>query len=212
MEELEIKNAKITNVSLSMEDHGCLTFYITLDGGGWGCNYGGYCIGKGYLGAKEFYSTGAGLEVLMRIHHFYGISIDWLMGIGDIPYSDESITKAEEYANLNEALNFPHEIKKYVNHVYNDKDPSYYTIDNRFNLLFLRNFVVGNIVHGNEWDNPTIVERINSFLSLLKIPSEAEFQENWKFAVKLDENNKKIWKNPQVPIYNLSAYLSTHSK
>ncbi len=151
-------------------------------------------------------------EVLMRIHHFYGISIDWLMGIGDIPYSDESITKAEEYANLNEALNFPHEIKKYVNHVYNDKDPSYYTIDNRFNLLFLRNFVVGNIVHGNEWDNPTIVERINSFLSLLKIPSEAEFQENWKFAVKLDENNKKIWKNPQVPIYNLSAYLSTHSK
>lgn len=73
MEELEIKNAKITNVSLSMEDHGCLTFYITLDGGGWGCNYGGYCIGKGYLGAKEFYSTGAGLEVLMRIMDTVGV-------------------------------------------------------------------------------------------------------------------------------------------
>ena len=73
MEELEIKNAKITNVSLSMEDHGCLTFYITLDGGDWGCNYGGYCIGKGYLGAKEFYSTGAGLEVLMRIMDTVGV-------------------------------------------------------------------------------------------------------------------------------------------
>lgn len=73
MEELEIKNAKITNVSLSMEDHGCLTFYITLDGGSWGCSYGGYCIGKGYLGAKEFYSTGAGLEVLMRIMDTVGV-------------------------------------------------------------------------------------------------------------------------------------------
>lgn len=73
MEELEIKNAKITNISVSMEDHGCLTFYITLDGGGWGCNYGGYCIGKGYLGAKEFYSTNAGLEILMRIMDTVGV-------------------------------------------------------------------------------------------------------------------------------------------
>lgn len=73
MEELEIKNAKITNISVSMEDHGCLTFYITLDGGAWGCNYGGYCIGKGYLGAKEFYSTDAGLEILMRIMDTVGV-------------------------------------------------------------------------------------------------------------------------------------------
>jgi hypothetical protein len=70
---LEICNAKITNVSLSMADHGCLTFYITLDGGGWGCNYGGYCIGKGYLGAKTFHATGAGLEVLMRIMDIVGV-------------------------------------------------------------------------------------------------------------------------------------------
>jgi hypothetical protein len=73
MEELEIKNAKITNISVSMEDHGCLTFYITLDGGGWGCTYGGYCIGKGYLGAKEFYSTDAGLEIIMRIMDTVGV-------------------------------------------------------------------------------------------------------------------------------------------
>jgi hypothetical protein len=73
MEELEIKNAKITNISVSMEDHGCLTFYITLDGGAWGCTYGGYCMGKGYLGAKEFYSTDAGLEILMRIMDTVGV-------------------------------------------------------------------------------------------------------------------------------------------
>jgi hypothetical protein len=72
-EELEIKNAKITKVSLSMADYGCLTFYITLDGGGWGCNYGGYCIGKGYLGAKSFRGSEAGLEVLMRIMDTVGV-------------------------------------------------------------------------------------------------------------------------------------------
>ena len=38
----EIKNVKITNVSLTMADHGCLTFYLTLEGDGWGINYGGY--------------------------------------------------------------------------------------------------------------------------------------------------------------------------
>lgn len=71
--ELEIKNAKITNVSLSMADHGCLTFSITLDGGSWGCNYGGYCIGKGYLGAKNFRGSESGLEVLMRIMDTVGV-------------------------------------------------------------------------------------------------------------------------------------------
>lgn len=72
-EDLEIKNAKITRVSLSMADHGCLTFYIGLNGGGWCCNFGGYCIGKGYLGAKSFRGSEAGLEVLMRIMDTVGV-------------------------------------------------------------------------------------------------------------------------------------------
>ena len=72
-EELEIKNAKITKVSLSMADHGCLTFYIGLNGGGWCCNFGGYCIGHGYLGAESFQGSEAGLEVLMRIMDTIGV-------------------------------------------------------------------------------------------------------------------------------------------
>ena len=72
-EELEICNAKITKVSLSMADHGCLTFYIGLNGGGWCCNFGGYCIGHGYLGAESFQGSDAGLEVLMRIMDTVGV-------------------------------------------------------------------------------------------------------------------------------------------
>ena len=48
-----IENALITNVDLSMADHGCLTLAMTLEGGGWGVVYGGYCLGNGYLGADD---------------------------------------------------------------------------------------------------------------------------------------------------------------
>lgn len=40
-----IYNAKITYTKLGFEDHGSLTFVLTLDGGGWGVNYGNYCLG-----------------------------------------------------------------------------------------------------------------------------------------------------------------------
>lgn len=70
-----IENARITKVSLSIDDHGCLTFWITLEGGGWGVNVGGYCIGHGYLGADEFYAeNGSGLVAMMRIMDVVGVS------------------------------------------------------------------------------------------------------------------------------------------
>ncbi len=70
----KIENAKITSADLSMEDHGCLTLYMGLDGSGWGCNYGGYCLGKGYLGAKEFSGFAKGLEYIMQIMNTVGVS------------------------------------------------------------------------------------------------------------------------------------------
>ena len=71
----EIRNAKITNVSISMEDHGCLTFNLALEGGAWGVHYGGYCIGHGYLGADKFTAeNGGGLVAMMRIMDTVGVS------------------------------------------------------------------------------------------------------------------------------------------
>ncbi len=70
----KIENAKITSVDLSMEDHGCLTLSMVLDGGGWGCTYGGYCLGHGYLGASSFDGSPKGLEYIMRIMDTVGVS------------------------------------------------------------------------------------------------------------------------------------------
>lgn len=70
-----IENALITNVDLSMADHGCLTLAMTLEGSGWGVVYGGYCLGKGYLGAADdfFDGSAAGMEYLIRIMDTVGV-------------------------------------------------------------------------------------------------------------------------------------------
>ena len=70
-----IKNALIKNIDLSMADHGCLTLAMTLEGGGWGVVYGGYCLGKGYLGADDdfFDGSAAGMEYLIRIMDTVGV-------------------------------------------------------------------------------------------------------------------------------------------
>lgn len=70
-----IENARISNVSISMTDHGCLMFFLTLQGDSWGVNYGGYCIGHGYLGAALFRAeNGGGLVAMMKIMDTVGVS------------------------------------------------------------------------------------------------------------------------------------------
>lgn len=69
----EIYNMKITHVSLSMADYGVLTYDLTLEGAGCGVVYGGYVIGRGYLGAKEFHGSAKGIVALMRIMDTVGV-------------------------------------------------------------------------------------------------------------------------------------------
>lgn len=71
-----VENVKIESVSLTMADHGCLTFWLTVKGYGWGVGIGGYCIGHGYLGADDdefVVERGDGLEAMMRIMNVVGV-------------------------------------------------------------------------------------------------------------------------------------------
>lgn len=78
-EELEeqgykIENAEITSVDLSMRDHGVLTLSIAIDSKVWACVYGGYILGKGYVGCEDEYFDGsaAGMESIIRIMDVVG--------------------------------------------------------------------------------------------------------------------------------------------
>lgn len=39
----EIRNAQIKGAELTMENHGCISFDVVVEGAGWGCVFGGYC-------------------------------------------------------------------------------------------------------------------------------------------------------------------------
>lgn len=70
----KIENAKINSVDLSMEDHGCMTLSVVLEGKGWCCTYGGYCLGHGYLGAKTFDGDDKSMPYIMQIMDTVGVS------------------------------------------------------------------------------------------------------------------------------------------
>lgn len=73
----KLENALIKNVSLSSSDYCSLTLNIELYGDGWGCVYGGYCLGKIYPDSydKESYEgSAAGMEVIMRVMDVVGVS------------------------------------------------------------------------------------------------------------------------------------------
>lgn len=70
---MEVLNAKITGTTITMADHGCLTFYIFVEAGGLSGGLGGYCIGNGYVGSKDFSASSNGLEAMMRIMDVVGV-------------------------------------------------------------------------------------------------------------------------------------------
>ena len=76
-EEYEIQNAEITSVSLSSSNYCCLSLEIGLQGAGWGCVYGGYCLGKMYPDSYEkdtYEGSAAGMEAIMRTMDVVGVS------------------------------------------------------------------------------------------------------------------------------------------
>lgn len=71
----DIQNCEIDFVDLSIADHGVCTLSIGLNGHGWGCVYGGYVLGHGYLGADDdvFDGSATGMESIIRIMNVVGV-------------------------------------------------------------------------------------------------------------------------------------------
>lgn len=70
----EIKNAQIKGAELTMEHCGCISLDVVVEGEGWGCVFGGYSLGHGYLGAEEFSGYGPGMESIARIMDTVGVT------------------------------------------------------------------------------------------------------------------------------------------
>lgn len=70
----DIRNAQIKGAELTMENHGCISFDVSVEGACWGCIFGGYSLGHGYLGAKKFSGYGPGIESIARIMDTVGVA------------------------------------------------------------------------------------------------------------------------------------------
>ena len=68
----EIENGFIDYVDLSMADHGCITLAMGISFNSGYVVYGGYCLGHGYVGAKDFVGSNKGMEYIMRIMDILG--------------------------------------------------------------------------------------------------------------------------------------------
>lgn len=66
------ENAKITDVSLGIGDHCCLTFSIVIKGLGWGASFGGYNLA--FFNGTSFEGSEKGLEALTRIMDVVGVA------------------------------------------------------------------------------------------------------------------------------------------
>lgn len=70
----EIKNAKIKATKLGKEDHGILTFSITLEiAGGSGCCYGGFALDDYNSDLKERIPTQRGFEAVTEVLKTVGV-------------------------------------------------------------------------------------------------------------------------------------------
>lgn len=73
-EDYTIENARINDVSLSMEHRGRLELHLFLDVPGGEVIYGGFPIGLGCLGSGHFEGLDYGVEALMIIMDTVGVS------------------------------------------------------------------------------------------------------------------------------------------
>jgi hypothetical protein len=69
----EIVNMKITSTNLGLEDHGIMTFSLTLEGDGYFQSYGGYALDNYESGAERRIGTAFGMECIKRIMETVGV-------------------------------------------------------------------------------------------------------------------------------------------
>lgn len=64
MSNIKTENGRITSTYLG-EEHGCLTINITIEGDGWGCRFGGYCLAH-WLDCQKPSSGAGAIAALLR--------------------------------------------------------------------------------------------------------------------------------------------------
>lgn len=71
---LEVDNAIVTSVSLSIADHGCLSGWLLTEFGSGGCGFGGYMLGR--RDENNLHGKGHAAEFIVRCIKVCGVE-EW---------------------------------------------------------------------------------------------------------------------------------------
>ena len=69
----EIRNAKIVNTMLGREDHGIMTFMITVEWSAYVCGIGGYCLDSYNRETKQRVYSAKSMEAISKILDTVGV-------------------------------------------------------------------------------------------------------------------------------------------
>lgn len=107
-------------------------------------------IQPSYIPAIENHRAKASTKIILSTIKNLGVSIDWMIGISSVPYTEETVAAAEEYLSrkIKRLAQTNMDYEKYIvlkrgNMLSEWRE---LTLDNRFNLLFLNQFMVSQII------------------------------------------------------------------
>jgi hypothetical protein len=96
---MEIENARITDTMLGIEDHGILSFMLTLDYGGAGQGFGGYTLDEWSEIHKARIGHAFGSQVILEILRVVGVE-KWEGLVGKYVRVEHDHTKVCRIGNI----------------------------------------------------------------------------------------------------------------
>lgn len=165
-----------------------------------------------YITAVENHRSGASIRMILSAAQTLGLSIDWLMDISPLPYTEETVKTAEELLAKkikDLALKNPNYEKYLVIKSGNIvQEWQALSLANRFNLLFLHQFMLGQIAlklgsKQPKYNKNTIRNgRIALFRSyVMNVPLIGRVEE-------LIQTMKTVASNPEVPVWDLKKLVT----
>ena len=107
-------------------------------------------IQPSYIPAIENHRAKASTKIILSTIKNLGVSIDWMIGISSLPYTEETVAAAEEYLSkkIKRLAQKNMEYEKYIVLKRGDMLSEWreLTLDNRFNLLFLNQYMISQII------------------------------------------------------------------
>ena len=103
-------------------------------------------IQPSYIPAIENHRAKASAKIMLNTILNLGVSIDWMIGISSMPYTEETVEAAEEYLSkkIKRLAQTNMDYEKYILLKRGDMLSEWreLSLDNRFNLLFLNQFML----------------------------------------------------------------------